>query len=167
LIIGRLSPRRGILGFVRVEVRRATAADQEAIAALVRAARLNTRGLDWPGFVVVADAESGDLVGVAQIRVGPDAARELASLVVVPAARGHGVATRLVDALLPDDRGGVVYAVVDRPYVGHFARWGFAPVPPGALPPSVARTYRVGRVITTLLSPLARRWIRLVPIARA
>jgi N-acetylglutamate synthase-like GNAT family acetyltransferase len=151
---------------VRVEIRRATAADQEEIAALVRAARLNTRGLDWPGFVVAADAGSGDLVGVAQIRVGPDAARELASLVVVPAARGQGVATRLVDALLADPAG-VVYAVVDRPYVGHFARWGFAPVAPRELPASVARTYRIGRVVTAMLSPLARRWIRLVPIARA
>jgi amino-acid N-acetyltransferase len=149
---------------VKVAIRRATAADQAPITALVRGARLNTRGLDWPGFAVATD-DAGALVGVAQVRPHPDGSRELSSMVVAPAVRGHGVATRLVDRLLADEAG-IVHAVVDRPYAAHFARWGFVPAQPRALPRDVRRTLRVGRVVTAVLSLPARRRIRLVPLVR-
>jgi N-acetylglutamate synthase-like GNAT family acetyltransferase len=149
---------------VKVAIRRATAADQAPITALVRGARLNARGLDWPGFAVAVD-DTGTLVGVAQVRPHPDGSRELASLVVAPGLRGHGVATRLVDRLLADEAG-IVYAVVDRPYAAHFARWGFRPAEARALPRDVRRTLRVGRVVTAVLSLAARQRIHLVPLAR-
>jgi N-acetylglutamate synthase-like GNAT family acetyltransferase len=149
---------------VQVTVRRATAADQAAIIALVRGARLNPRGLEWPGFAVAAD-DTGALVGVAQVRAHPDGSRELASAVVLPAVRGHGVASRLIQRLLADEAG-IVYAVVDRPHAGRLGRWGFAPADPRALPRGVRRTLRVGRVVTAVLSLPARRRIRLVALAR-
>jgi hypothetical protein len=45
-------------------IRRAIAADQDTVRAIVLAERLNPRGLDWPNFVVAE--EGGQLVGVAQ-----------------------------------------------------------------------------------------------------
>jgi N-acetylglutamate synthase-like GNAT family acetyltransferase len=149
---------------VTITVRRATADDQAGITALVRGARLNPRGLAWTAFVVAEDG--GRLVGTAQLRPHADGALELASLVVDPGARGAGVATSLVDALLETERR-PVHTVVDARYAGHFERWGFAPVAAGDLPRSIRRTLRVGRVVTGLASVVRRPPIRLVPLVRS
>jgi N-acetylglutamate synthase-like GNAT family acetyltransferase len=102
-------------------VRRAQPDDQPVIAALVRRARLNPTGLQWDRFVV--GKRDGRAVGVAQLRRYSDGTKELASLVVEPDEREHGIATQMVDALLAEDTG-AVYALIDRRFVGHFARWG-------------------------------------------
>jgi N-acetylglutamate synthase-like GNAT family acetyltransferase len=144
-------------------IRRAVEADQPAITAMVRDARLNPRSLDWDRFVV-AEAD-GDLVGVAQVREHADGSRELASLVVRPGARGRGVAADLVDALLAE-RTGQVFMLVDGRFAAHYQRWGFREVAPGDLPRSVRRQYRIGQVVTGIGSLLLRRRIRLVPLRR-
>jgi len=104
-------------------------------------------------------------VVVAQLRRHSDGAVELASLVVEPGAREHGIATQMVDTLLADETA-AVYALIDRRFVGHFARWGFSQVGRGELPPSVSRIYLIGRVVTTLGSLLRRQRIRIVPLLR-
>jgi N-acetylglutamate synthase-like GNAT family acetyltransferase len=149
---------------VTITVRRATAEDQPSVSAIVRRARLNPSGLAWAAFVV-AELD-GRLVGTAQLRRHPDGALELASLVVEPAARRAGVATSMVDALLQPESS-AVYTIVDRRFAGHFARWGFAPVAPAALPRSVRRTLRIGRIVTAVGATVRRPRIRLVPLARA
>ena len=148
---------------VTISVRRATAGDQEEITRLVRAARLNPAGLAWPAFVVAED--DGRLVGAAQLRRHPDAAVELASLVVDGPARGAGVATSMVDVLLETETG-PVHTIIDRRFAGHFARWGFTPVPPAELPRSIRRTLRIGRIITGVATTLRRPRIRLVALVR-
>ena len=144
-------------------VRPATADDQADITRLVHQARLNPRGLDWLGFVI-AEAD-GATVGVAQVRRHPDGSRELASLVVLPEHRGHGVAGSMIDALLVDETGPVL-AIVDRRYAQHFARWDFRVVDADDLPRSMARQLRIGRIVTTIGSLLTRRRIRLLPLRR-
>lgn len=148
---------------VQITVRRARDTDQPVIRAMVRRARLNPADLHWERFVV-AERDSRT-VGVAQLRRHPDGATELASLVVEPDAQRQGVAVQMVDALLADEQA-PVHALIDRRFVGHFARWGFAPVGPRQLPRSVARNYRIGRIVTTLGSVLRRRRIRIVPLLR-
>ncbi|HET7280133.1 MAG TPA: GNAT family N-acetyltransferase [Dermatophilaceae bacterium] len=145
-------------------IRRAVEADQRAITDMVRDARLNPRSLDWDRFVV-AEAD-GELVGVAQMRQHPDGSQELASLVVQPSARGGGVASDLIDALLAD-RAGQVFMLVDRKFANHYQRWGFRPVAAAGLPRSVRRQYRIGQIVTGIGSLLLRRRIRLVPLRRA
>jgi N-acetylglutamate synthase-like GNAT family acetyltransferase len=146
-----------------VVIRRALAGDQAAIADLVRAARLNRRELDWRRFVVAEDA--GQVIGAGQVRLYPDGSRELASGVVRPAYRGRGVGRRLIEALLAAETG-PVYVLAERQHAGHFARLGFRPVEPAALPPGLARTYRRGRLATALASLLGWRRIRIVPLRR-
>lgn len=73
---------------MNIHIRRATSRDQDAIVALVRSERLNPTGLDWPHFVVAAD-DGGRLVGAVQLRWLADGARELGSLIVLPALRGR------------------------------------------------------------------------------
>jgi N-acetylglutamate synthase-like GNAT family acetyltransferase len=155
---------RAILTGVGVTVRRAGQEDQAAIIALVRHARLNPRGLAWPRFVV-AETDR-DIVGVAQVRLHPDGARELASLVVQSASRGQGIATAMIDALLAEERG-EVYTLIDRRFRRHFERWGFRAVDPDQLPRSVSRVYRVGRVVTAIGALLRRERIRIMPLMRS
>jgi N-acetylglutamate synthase-like GNAT family acetyltransferase len=130
---------------------------------MVRRARLNPAGLHWDHFVV--GERDGGAVGVAQLRPHVEGAKELASLVVEPGARKHGIATQMVDALLTDETA-AVYALIDRRFVGHFARWGFRQIDPKELPRSVYRTYRIGRVVTSLAGLLRRQRIRIVPLLR-
>lgn len=144
-------------------IRRAVEADQRAITDMVRGARLNPRSLEWQRFVV-AEAD-GRLVGVAQLRQHADGSRELASLVVTPSARGHGVAADLIDALLAE-RAGQAFMLVDRTFAAHYQRWGFRPVAPAGLPRSIRRQFRIGQLVTGIGSLLLRRRIRLVPLRR-
>jgi len=155
---------RTILTGVRVTVRKAGQEDQAAIAALVRQARLNPRDLAWARFVVAETDQ--EIVGVAQVRLHPDGAHELASLVVQASLRGQGIATALIDALLAE-KYGEVYTLIDRRFGPHFERWGFRAVDPGQLPRSVSRIYRVGRAVTTVASLLRREPIRIVPLKRS
>jgi amino-acid N-acetyltransferase len=148
---------------VQVVVRRARPDDQPIITAMVRRARLNPAGLHWEQFVV--GERDGRAAGVAQLRRHSDGTKELASLAVEPGAREHGIATQMVDALLADETT-AVYALIDRRFVGHFARWGFHQVAPSELPRSVSRIYLIGRAVTTLGSLLRRQRIRIVPLLR-
>lgn len=146
-----------------MEIRRARAEDQQAITALVRGAKLNPAGLHWEGFVVAE--QDGRLVGVVQLRRHPDSATEMASLVIDAESRGQGIAARMFDLLLADETG-PVHAVLDRRHLDSYARWGFGPIDPGELPKSVARTLRIGRVVTAIASVIRRDRIRLVPVYR-
>jgi N-acetylglutamate synthase-like GNAT family acetyltransferase len=146
-----------------VEVRPGREQDQAAITTMIRRARLNPADLQWPHFMIAE--QDGQIVGVAQVRVHPDGANELASLAVAPASRGNGVATRLVDALLRDQTADV-YTLVDRRFVDHFRRWDFEWIGAAQLPRSVRRVYRIGRLVTALASVLVRRRIRIVPLRR-
>jgi len=148
---------------VQVVVRRARVDDQPVITAMVRRARLNPVGLHWEQFVV--GERDGRAVGVAQLRRHSDGTKELASLAVEPGAREHGIATQMVDALLAGETA-AVYALIDRRFAHHFARWGFRQVSPGELPRSLSRTYLIGRAVTTLGSLLRRERIRIVPLLR-
>jgi amino-acid N-acetyltransferase len=148
---------------VQVVVRRARPDDQPVITAMVRRARLNPAGLHWEQFVV--GERDGRVVGVAQLRRHSDGTKELASLAVEPGAREHGIATQMIDALLADETA-AVYALIDRRFVDHFARWGFRQAGPSELPRSVSRIYLIGRAVTTLGSLLRRQRIRIVPLLR-
>ena len=144
-------------------IRRATAADQATIGRLVRQARLNPRTLDWWAFVI---AEADDKpVGVAQVRRHPDGSRELASLVVMAEHRGHGIAARMIDALLRDETQ-PVFTLLDRRYAEPFTRWGFQPIPAADLPESMKRQLRLGQVVTGIGSLIRRQRIRLLPMRR-
>jgi N-acetylglutamate synthase-like GNAT family acetyltransferase len=148
---------------VQVVVRRVRSDDQPVISAMVRRAQLNPADLHWEQFVV--GERDGRVVGVAQLPRHSDGTKELASLVVEPGTREHGIATQMVDALFAGETA-AVYALIDRRFVGHFARWGFSQVGRGELPRSVSRIYLMGRVVTSLESLLRRQRIRIVPLLR-
>jgi N-acetylglutamate synthase-like GNAT family acetyltransferase len=146
-----------------ISIRPATVADQGDISGLIREARLNRRDLDWQRFVV-AD-EDGTLIGCGQVRVHARGTRELASLAVKPNRQGSGIGDRLVGAILAREPG-VVYLMTRRETEGYFERFGFRRIAAAQAPSDFRRQFRIGQVITTVVSPLARRWIRIVPMRR-
>jgi N-acetylglutamate synthase-like GNAT family acetyltransferase len=147
-----------------VSIRPATAADQDAISGLIREARLNPRDLDWHRFLV-ADTGAG-LVGCAQVRVHAQGTRELASVAVTPGRQGSGIGGRLVKSILAQEPG-VVYLMTRRETERYFVRFGFRRIAAADAPSDFRRQFRIGQVITTVVSPLARRWIRIVVMRRA
>lgn len=80
-------------------LRPATAVDQPAIKALIRAVGINPLGLDWRRFLVAVDA-AGTLIGCGQIKPHRDGTRELASIAVEPAWHRRGVASAIINALM-------------------------------------------------------------------
>ena len=136
-----------------VEIRPAMPVDQETIRALVKRERLNPMGIDWPNFLV-AEGTQG-IVGAVQLRRHPDGSRELGSLVVAPEARGHGIAARLIDALVAR-HDGPVQMITGAQHAAHYRRWGFRPVEPQGAPRSVRLNYRLGS-LASVISFIKRR----------
>jgi amino-acid N-acetyltransferase len=126
-----------------VGFRPATEQDQQAIKALVHGERLNPIGIHWPNFVVAAMA--GRIVGAVQIRKHSDGSRELGSLVVAKDQRGHGIASRMIDRLLEDERE-PIWMITSESHAEIFARWGFERIEPAAAPVKVRFNWRMGRL---------------------
>lgn len=137
-------------------VRPAIAQDEPAIRALVRSERLNPTGLNWPNFVVAADTHG--IVGAVQLRRHADGSRELGSLVVASAARGRGIATRLIDALLAHEPGRV-QMITDATFASRYARWGFMPIAPRQASRCVRLNHRLGR-LACVISFFKRRTLK-------
>jgi N-acetylglutamate synthase-like GNAT family acetyltransferase len=114
-------------------IRPARAADQSAIRAIVHAARLIPRNLDWQRFLVAE--EDGRVVGVGQVKPHNDGSRELASLAVLPECQGQGIGGALIEALLARESGAVYLMCMDRlePY---YQRFGFRRLGRAELPVS-------------------------------
>ncbi len=81
-----------------LHLRPATADDAPIIRQMIREAQLDPSTLKWQNFLVVAQADNGQMVGIGQIKRYRDC-EELGSLVVLPEFRGQGVAAALIAAL--------------------------------------------------------------------
>jgi len=126
-----------------ITIRAAREIDETAILALVRSERLNPFDLDWRRFMLAAD--SGGIVGAVQLREHADGSRELGSLVVRRHARRHGVAARLIDALLALQRTRV-FMITGAAFAWHYERWGFRSIEPIQAPWPILRNYWLGRL---------------------
>jgi amino-acid N-acetyltransferase len=137
-----------------IEIRGATADDQEGIAALVRSERLNPMGLCWQNFVVAEYA--GIISGAAQIRRHKDGSRELASLVVAPPWRGQGVAARLIDVLVASEAR-QLFVITSERRTAYFARWKFQAVARRRVPWPIRLNYYMGQFGGGTMSVLVGR----------
>ncbi|HNP72964.1 MAG TPA: GNAT family N-acetyltransferase [Kouleothrix sp.] len=132
-----------------LSIRPAIAADQRAITAIVRAARINPFGLDWQRFLVVE--ESGGLIAVGQVKPHRDGSRELASIAVVPEWQGQGLGAAVVRALLAREPG-TLHLMCASPTVPFYQRFGFYQIGQPAMP----RYFRRMASIAAALSRIAR-----------
>lgn len=133
-------------GFV---LRPATAADQQAIRRLVRQARINPTGLDWPRFTVAVD-EKGQIIGCGQVKPHGRQARELASIVVALPWRGRGVARQIIQALMGREPP-PLWLVCRSRLVPFYVRFGFRRVDHDRRAPGhFQRLLRIGRWLNRL-----------------
>jgi amino-acid N-acetyltransferase len=135
-------------------VRRALAAEQNAICALVRSERLNPHHLHFENFAVAV--RGGEVIGASQIRCHRDGSRELGSVVVARPWRGRGISAELIGSLLTVETQ-TLYVITRLKHAHHYARWGFVAIPPRTAPGPIRRNYRIGSFIGTLMALLQRR----------
>jgi len=104
-------------------LRKATEHDSAAIRSLVLEGGINPTGLDWPRFVVAED-ESGIVIGCGQLKPHRDGSLELASLAVMKAQRGRGVARALIEHLI-DQHDGILYLMCRSGLGPLYEKFGF------------------------------------------
>ena len=146
-----------------ITIRPAVEADQPKITALIRDARLNPRNLHWSRFLVAEEA--GRIVGIRQIKIHQGGTREVASGLVIPEYRKQGISARLMRELLARERE-PLYLMCDEQWAKYYARFGFHRVALEDVPADFGREYRIGKVITTLISIFGSHKIRIVPLKR-
>jgi N-acetylglutamate synthase-like GNAT family acetyltransferase len=134
-------------------IRPAVAADQPAIKAIVRAARIYPIDLRWPQFLVAEDAAR--VVGIGQVKPHGDGSRELASIAVVPDQQRKAIAKLIIRALLAREPG-TLYLTCQESMQGYYARFGFRPVPPRQMTPYVRRLRRIAQLIRLIVPGIPR-----------
>ena len=144
--------------FGRIYLRAAGAEDQQTIRRLIHAARLNPVHLEWRNFIVAEEVavqgDSGQIVGVGQIKPHPDGSRELASIAVLPAFQRLGLAALIIHTLLAHETG-AVYLYCGDTMPAYYARFGFTEVDAPSLPISIRRWYRMGRTAIAMFALLS------------
>lgn len=145
-------------------IRPATEADAPAIKALISAARLNPRDLDWRRFLV-AD-ETGAVVACAQVRVHRAGSRELASVAVRADRRGSGIGRAISEAAIAREAVRPLHLYTESRTEAFWARLGFRVVDGDGVPRDMHGSLRIARVATRVMSLLARRSYRIVVMRR-
>ena len=135
-----------------VILRAATAADQSLIRQLVRAEHLNPMRLGWANFLIAEHAETRQNMGIGQLRPHKDGTVELASLVVVPEARGKGVGSQLVNALIAKaDR--PLYLMCESGKAPYYQRFGFVAISHRRdMPRALRPMHRIATTLSTILT---------------
>ena len=124
-----------------VTIRTATHADDREIHRLIHDARLNPLGIDWRRFRVAVDPQ-GRLIGCGQVKPHCDGSRELASIVVHPQHRQHGVGRAIVEHLLAENPG-VLYLITAGRTGSYYEPFGFHRIAPEQMPPYFRRIYAI------------------------
>jgi len=146
-----------------IYLRRAMAADQGQIDALIRTVGINPMGLKWPRFIV-AD-EGGRIVGAGQVKTHGDGARELASIAVAPDRQGMGIGRAIVAtfvALEPEP----LYLYCADHNEGYYVQFGFRALAPAEMPPSLRRLHYVANALARIATALTGQRRRLVVMGR-
>ena len=140
-------------------LRRATAADQPQIMALIRTVGINPMGIQWSRFIV-AD-ESGRIVGSGQIKPHSDGSREVASIAVAPECQGMGIGSAIVATLVAMEPAPLYLYCADY-NEGYYRQFGFRALAPADMPPSLRRIHAIANVLSHVLTTVSGRTRRLV-----
>ena len=146
-----------------ITIRRARQEDQEKIVSFIRQARLNPRNLHWENFLVAE--ENDKVIGLRQIKTHSRGTREVASGFVLPEYRRQGISAQIMKKLLTGETG-PLYTMVNEMRAGYYEQFGFRRVDVNQLPADFRREYRIGRLVTTLMSLFGRDRVRIIPLKR-
>ncbi len=122
-------------------IRKATAADAQAIRQLIWRVRINPMSLDWRRFLVAVD-ETGRVIGTGQVKPHGDGTRELASIAVQPERQGQGIGKAIIERLLAENAP-PLYLTCEAQIEPYYLRFGFRALHAAELPPYFRRIYRL------------------------
>jgi N-acetylglutamate synthase-like GNAT family acetyltransferase len=148
---------------MKVNVRPARPEEQETIVSFIRQAKLNPRNLHWENFLV--GEINGQIIGIRQVKVHAQGTREVASGFVLPEYRRQGVSACLMNELLRRETGSL-YTMVNEKRASYYERFGFRRIAVDRLPADFRREYRIGRIVTSLMSIFKKDRVRIVPLKR-
>lgn len=146
-----------------ITIRPARQEDQQTIVSYVQQAKINPRNLDWKNFLVAE--ENGKVVGIRQVKVYKGGTREVASGFVLPEYRRRGISAQLMNELLARETS-PLYTMVNQKRAPYYEQFGFRQVDVSQLPSDFRKEYRIGRIVTTLMSLFKKEKVRIVPMKR-
>lgn len=146
-----------------VTIRPARQQDQQTIVSYIQQARINPRNLHWERFLVAE--ENGRILGIRQVRVHPQGTREIGSGFVLPEYRRQGISARLMNEILARENGPLYLMCRDK-WAKYYEQFGFRQIDVNELPSDFRREYRVGRMITSLVSIFIKDKVRIIPMKR-
>ncbi|HEX9385844.1 MAG TPA: GNAT family N-acetyltransferase [Anaerolineales bacterium] len=148
---------------VAISIRPARQEDQQTIVSYIRQAKINPRNLYWENFLVAE--ENGQIVGVRQVKVYSQGTREVASGFVLPEYRRQGISARLMNEILSREKG-TLYLMCRDKRAPYYEQFGFRQVTTNELPSDFRKEYRLGKMITTLISAFGKDKVRIIPMRR-
>jgi N-acetylglutamate synthase-like GNAT family acetyltransferase len=129
-------------------LRPARTEDFSTIRKIIHQVGINPMGLHWERFILAVDA-GGQIIGCGQIKIHGDGSRELASIAVIEAWRGKGVASKIIRHLMERESGRLFLTC--RSGLGSFyERFEFRVATPEVLPPYFRRLSRLVSVLRAL-----------------
>jgi amino-acid N-acetyltransferase len=128
------------------QLRPAIESDAPAIRSLVHQGQINPLDLDWRRFIVAVGL-NGELLGCGQIKTHRDGSRELASMVVAPAFRNHGIARQIIDQLA-ERNPGTLYLTCRSSLGPFYERLGYKTIQEDEMPPYFRRISRLFLVLS-------------------
>ena len=146
-----------------ITIRAARQEDQQTIVSFIRQAKLNPRNLHWEHFLVAE--EDGRAIGIRQVKVYEGGTREVASGFVLPEYRRQGISARLMNELLARETG-PQYTMVNEKRAPYYEQFGFRRVDVAQLPSDFRKEYRIGRIVTSLMSLFRKERVRIIPLRR-
>jgi N-acetylglutamate synthase-like GNAT family acetyltransferase len=135
-------------------LRCAVATDMAVIRKLISLVRINPTGLNWRRFTIAIDRQ-GNIIGCGQVKPHGDGSLELASIAVLPAWRGNGIARTIIDHLL-QQYPGTLYLTCRSELGPMYQKFGFRVIPFAEMTPYFQRLSRIVILASKLLNQPAR-----------
>jgi N-acetylglutamate synthase-like GNAT family acetyltransferase len=145
-------------------IRPARKEEQEAIVALIQQAKISPRNLHWEHFLVAE--EDGKIIGTRQVRIHKEGTREVGSGYVLPAYRHQGISAQLMNEILNREKG-TLYLMCRDKWMPYYERFGFRQIAVDQLPADFRKEYRIGKLITSVISLFMKDKVRILPMKRS
>ena len=146
-----------------ISIRPARQEDQQTIVSYIRQAKINPRNIHWERFLVAE--ENGKVVGIRQVKIHARGTHEVASGFVLPEYRRQGISARLMNEILSRGKG-TLYLMCRDKRTPYYEQFGFRQVDTNQLPSDFGKEYRLGIMITTLISVFGKDKVRIIPMRR-